>query len=367
MIARCGLLNIAFGGELLSLPQISVLMPVRDGARWISISIESVLSQSFADFELIIVDDGSSDATPAIVANFASRDPRIVVITLPPGGLVAALNTGLAAARAPLLARLDADDIAEPTRLTEQFDEMTRNPRLAVLGSWAIEIDEMGRPRGTRRPPTGVDQLMRELNRANPMIHSSVMLRTALVRAAGGYRPAFIAAEDFDLWLRLSERGEVANLQRELIRYRVHAQSVTTRKALAQMLSTRLARRSAELRRAGQADPADTIETAFDICADPPSAYADEIAIHRLLAWSDPETMPAACRDAIPDFVLLSRAKLSRRERTFAQKAILRYSVDHPEAPRFALWSKLLMLRPLRGMSLIWRHIFDTRSRQSRA
>lgn len=349
------------------MPQISVLMPVRDGARWIGLSIASVLSQSFADFELIIVDDGSTDATPAIVADHASRDPRIVVMTQPPTGLVTALNNGLAAASAPLLARLDADDIAEPTRLAEQFEAMMRNPKLAVLGSWAIEIDENNCARGARRPRTDAEQLMRQLNRTNPMIHSAVMFRTALAREAGGYRPAFIAAEDFDLWLRLSERGEVSNLQRELVRYRVHSDSISARSALVQMLSTRLAQRSAELRRAGQPDPAEAIDTALDLWADPPPAYAKQIAIFRLLAWAGPETMPAAYHNAIPDFNLLSHAELSRRERTFAQKAIMRYLADHPEAPRLALWSRLVTLRPLRGMSLIWRHLRDGSSRQSRA
>ncbi len=366
MIGPGGLLNIVPAEDVQSLPQISVLMPVRDGARWISTAIESVLSQTFADFELIVVDDGSTDATPAIVAGHASRDPRIVVMTQPASGLVTALNSGLSAARAPLLARLDADDVAEPTRLAEQLAEMTRNPQLAVLGSWALEIDETGRAHGVRRPKTDADQLMRELNRANPMIHSAVMLRTAMAREAGGYRPTFTAAEDFDLWLRLSERGEVANLERELVRYRVHSGSITARKSLVQLLSTRLAQRSALLRRAGQPDPADGLKTPFDVWADPPPAYAEAVAIHRVLAWASPETIPAAYRNAPPDFGVLSRSKLSRRERSFAQKAILRYLADHPDAPRMALWSQLIGLRPFRAVLLIWRHLFvggDGRSR----
>jgi glycosyltransferase involved in cell wall biosynthesis len=131
-------------------PAVSIVMPVRDGERFLQSAIDSVLAQSFTDFELIVIDDGSSDSTLAILAEAARRDPRIVVVSKGSMGIVAALNLGLAMARSPLVARLDADDIALPGRLARQVETMQRDPVLGVLGGFAELIDESGRTRCRR-------------------------------------------------------------------------------------------------------------------------------------------------------------------------------------------------------------------------
>lgn len=334
------------------MPELSVLMPVRDGARWLEEAVGSVLAQNFRDFELIVVDDGSSDATPSLLADFAARDSRIVVIRQPPSGVVAALNAGLAAARAPLVARLDADDVAEPERFAEQIDTLRRDPMLVLLGSWAKDIDANGRITGMRRPETDPDDLERRLETGNPMIHPSVMFRTAAARAVGGYRIAFAAAEDFDLWLRLLVHGRIANLPRELIRYRVHHESITAKQPLQQMFATRLALRSAELRRDGATDPLIDYGKPFSVHSDSPPAYADIVRLYRILTWTGDDPDEAGVMLPLD---VLRRPDLSRRERSLAQQAIARIIAANRATAPAALWWHLCALRPARAVPLLWR------------
>lgn len=250
-------------------PRVSVILPVRDGAAWLTEAVASVTAQEFPAFELLAVDDGSRDATPAILAVLASADPRIRVLRQDRLGMVAALNAGIAAARAPYLARLDADDRARPARLGRQVAFLEARPATVLLGTFARVIDGAGTPVGRLAPETDPARLARLLSRTNPFVHSSVMMRTAPVRRLGGYRPAFRAAEDYDLWLRLAEAGEVAILAEDLVDYRRHATSHSRREAARQAFSARLARRSAQARRAGAPDPAAGL-------AAPPDWWAEE-------------------------------------------------------------------------------------------
>jgi GT2 family glycosyltransferase len=328
-------------------------MPVRDGARWIAEAIGSVLAQSFRDFELVIVDDGSVDGTPAIIDGFAARDPRVVVLRRAPSGVVASLNAGLAIARAPLIARLDADDIAEPQRFADQITAMQRDPDLVLLGSWATDINDEGRVIGTRQPETDPTELKNRFESGNPMIHPSVMFRTTAARAVGGYRAAFIAAEDYDLWLRLRSHGSIANLPQALIRYRVHPGSITSREPLQQMFSTRLALRSAELRHAGRPDPLEDHRRPVLMCDEVPEAYADLASLYCFLGQSDPRM--ALQQSEIPVLEKPDRIRLSRRERTLAQQALARRIACNPEAASAAQWWQLYKLRPTRALPLLWR------------
>ena len=260
-------------------------MPVRNGADWLPEAVASVQAQDFGDFEFLIVNDGSEDGTAAMLSGFAAVDGRIRLLHQPPQGIVAALNAAIAAARAPYLARLDADDRAKPGRLGKQLAFMEAHPEIGLLGTCAESIDAGGNIIGRLTPPTGGARLLRVLSRTNPFIHSSVMMRTALVRRIGGYRAAFKAAEDYDLWLRLAEAGGVANLADYLTQYRRHDSNLSQRDAIRQSFSVRLAQRSAAGRRSAAGDPArslatppdwwaKTVETAF---------FADDIGLYRLL------------------------------------------------------------------------------------
>ena len=305
-------------------PQITVVMPVRNGARWLGEAVESVVAQTFSDWELIAIDDGSTDETPRTLGDWEARDRRIRTIRQDALGLVAALNRGLAEARAPLLARLDADDRALPQRLDRQLRHLDAHPDIGLLGSWAQKIDERGARRGQLKPATQPDELSRALPQGNPFVHSSVMFRTELVRRLNGFRPAFRAAEDYDLWLRIAETAKLANLPEVLIEYRWHSSNVTNRNAIRQAFSVRLAQRSAQARRQSGHDPADGLNAPPDwrVQTADGSFFAGDAALYRLLELADPEIGPG---DA--DFAPLAArfAELNHAERALAAHAMINH------------------------------------------
>lgn len=196
-------------------PAVSVLMGVWNGAPQVREAVESILSQTMADLELIVVDDDSSDATPAILASF--RDPRLQVIRRSRGGLTSALNAALRLSRAPLVARLDADDLALPERLERQLAFLSAHPDVGLLGTAAREVDASGGEVAIVRPPTGDAGIRRALIRRNPFVHSSVVMRRAAMEQAGGYDEAFPVAQDYDLWMRMSRVTRMANLPEHLV------------------------------------------------------------------------------------------------------------------------------------------------------
>jgi glycosyltransferase involved in cell wall biosynthesis len=199
----------------MSAPAVSIVMAVRDGAPWVADAVRSALAQTRADLELIVVDDGSTDATPAILAGVADR--RLRVERRPPEGLTRALNVALGVARAPLVARLDADDVALPERVARQVAFLDAHPEVGVLGSAAREVNGDGREVRVVRPPEDDAALRRALIRENPMVHSTVTMRRALVEQVGGYDPAFAVAQDYDLWMRLAGVTRLANLPEALV------------------------------------------------------------------------------------------------------------------------------------------------------
>ena len=196
-------------------PAVSVLMGVWNGAPRVREAIESVLGQTLGDLELVVVDDGSTDATASILGSFG--DPRVRVTRQRRGGLTSALRSALGLARAPLLARLDADDVALPERLERQRDFLERHPEVGLLGTAAREVDGIGREVGVVRPPTEDAALRGALIRHNPFVHSSVMMRRSALEQAGGYDPSFPVAQDYDLWMRMSRVTRMANLPEALV------------------------------------------------------------------------------------------------------------------------------------------------------
>jgi len=312
-------------------PSISVVMPVRNGARWLNDAIKSVVVQTFHDFELLIIDDGSTDETPKILEEWLTRDGRIRVLRQDELGLVAALNRGLDEARGPLLARLDADDCAAAARFERQIRVLEDNPSIGLIGSWAARIDAYGRNRGYLRPETRPEKIADMLTRANPLIHSTVMFRTEVARRLGGYRAALEAAEDYDLWLRMSEVTRLANVAEPLVQYRRHDMNVSARRVIRQSFSVRLAQRATGIRRQTGRDPATCITTPPDWRS--PEAlgafYADDAIIYRLLDLADPEW---ASRSRQVDFSpLVERLSLlNHAERRMATLAIINQLRETP-------------------------------------
>jgi hypothetical protein len=202
-------------------PRVSVVMPVRDGERHLEEAVESILCQTLADLELIVVDDGSRDRTPSILAGLARRDPRVRVHTLDQwSGMSVALNTGLGLARGAYLARMDADDVSEPERLAVQVAFLERHPQVGVCGSW---VRVLGTPAVWAYPVDDAD-VRAGLLFGTPFAHPTVVMRRAFL--AGGLRyDAELRqyAEDYDLWLRGAQlRFAYANVPKPLLRYRLH-------------------------------------------------------------------------------------------------------------------------------------------------
>jgi glycosyltransferase involved in cell wall biosynthesis len=196
-------------------PAVSVVMGVHNGAPWVGDAVGSVLRQTAAELELIVVDDGSTDATASVLA--AVRDRRVRVERQPHAGLTRALIRGLALARAPLVARLDADDLAAPERLERQRAFLDAHPDVGLLGAGAREVDSTGREVAIIQPPEADGAIRRALIRRNPFVHSSVVMRRALAERAGGYDATFAVAQDYDLWMRMSRLTRMANLPEPLV------------------------------------------------------------------------------------------------------------------------------------------------------
>jgi glycosyltransferase involved in cell wall biosynthesis len=206
-------------------PAVSVLMAVHNGAPLVAAAVASVLGQSDGDLELIVIDDGSTDATAELLA--AVDDPRLRPHRQARTGLTRALNRALAVARGPLVARLDADDLALPERLARQRAFLAAHPEVGLLGTAAREEDPGGGAARVVQPPTADAALRRALIRANPFVHSSVMVRRELLERAGGYDERLAVAQDYDLWMRLARLTRLANLSDVLVVRRLGAGRVS--------------------------------------------------------------------------------------------------------------------------------------------
>lgn len=209
-------------------PPLSVLLAVYNGQRYLRQALDSICSQTFSDFEFVVIDDGSTDSTLTILREYESRDPRLRIVSRPNKGLTATLNEGLVLARGEFIARMDDDDIALPSRFAQQVEYLRAHPDCVLVGSRVLLIDPDGLPireSATEQTHEQIDAA--HLNRGWPVVHPAVMMRTDAVRRVGGYRDQYNTLEDLDLFLRLAEIGRLANLPEVLLKYRQHFSSVT--------------------------------------------------------------------------------------------------------------------------------------------
>lgn len=235
---------------------VSVIMPVLNGARYIDTAVASIIKQSYADFEFIIIDDGSTDNTPEYLRAWARRDARVRILAGSGGGISAALNKGLAEARGAIIVRMDADDIAAPERIRQQVSFLQANPTIAVVGSALRYVDADDSPSVLGKYPLSPGEVRTALRSGqNPIAHPTVAMRRDVVRAVGEYRALFDGAEDFDLWLRITEQHEIANLPEALLDYRLHDDKVSIKRRWEQALAALLAHHTAIARRSGLPDP----------------------------------------------------------------------------------------------------------------
>lgn len=234
-----------------------MLMPVWNAIRFVRPAMDSVLRQSFESFEVVVIDDGSTDGTGDVVREFG--DPRVrVVRNEMRRGLVYALNVGLGLARGEYIARMDGDDVSHPERFAAQVRFLDTERNIALVGTWANVINETGDVVGVMRVPTSSCEIYETLLMKNVFIHPSVMFRRRAVQELGGYQPVRAnteLAQDYHLWLRLADRYSLANLAEVLIDYRMHRDQVSMRRLVAQLRSADLARRMAAKRRAEHGRP----------------------------------------------------------------------------------------------------------------
>ena len=220
------------------MPAISVVLPFRDAGAFLGDAVRSILAQKFADFELLAIDNGSSDGSAAIVEALARNDRRVRLLSAPGPSLPNALNRGIAEASGRYIARMDGDDIALPARFGAQVAALERDSRLVLVGSAVERIDRAGRVLDIAWYPSTPSCIRRALSDGVPCFcHPATMVRRDGLQRVGGYAANAAVNEDFDLWRRLAGIGDLANLDRPLLQYRLHAGSVGFARAREQATS----------------------------------------------------------------------------------------------------------------------------------
>ncbi|MDP0497473.1 MAG: glycosyltransferase [Verrucomicrobiota bacterium JB024] len=209
-------------------PRVSVLMPVYNAELYLAEALGSILAQEGVSFECIVVDDGSTDGTAALLEDFAQHDNRLTVISRPNTGIVGALNDGLARCRGEYLARMDADDVACPHRLARQCAFLDTHAECVGVGCWVDYLDPDGEHIWTWKmsgDPAHIEHDLLE-GTVGGLVHPAMMLRRADVQSVGGYRPECQYVEDYDLFVRLLDRGSFSVVQECLLGYRQHPASI---------------------------------------------------------------------------------------------------------------------------------------------
>lgn len=207
---------------------VSVLMPVYNCAPYLREAIESILGQSFADYEFVVVNDGSTDESLEILKEYERRDHRLTVISQQNAGIVVALNRGLSVCSGTWIFRMDGDDVSLPNRFATQLSAVGDDPSLVLVGSACEQVDSQGRLlKISRYPSTHGDLVSALVNGGAFFPHPSACIRREVVQALGGYRERFRHAEDYDLWLRSSQLGRVGCCREVLLKLRKHRANIS--------------------------------------------------------------------------------------------------------------------------------------------
>lgn len=229
-------------------PKVSVVMSVYNGEQFLHEAVDSIIAQTYQDFELILVDDASTDSSPSIIESY--QDPRIIHLTNETNlGLTRSLNIGLLAAKGEFIARQDADDTSDPKRLQRQVDFLSNHTQVGLVGTRGLIIDTSGRALELLQFPTSDVEIQDLLTRQNCFLHGSVMFRRDCIENVGLYREQFTFSQDYDLWLRIAEKYSLANLDSILYNYRFDGKAISQTRANAQLAYLELAKELAHQRR----------------------------------------------------------------------------------------------------------------------
>jgi len=231
-------------------PCVSVVMSVYNCAKYIQGSIESIIKQTFTDWEFVIIDDGSNDGTSMLLERFCN-DPRIKVIRQDNLGLTKSLNIGLKIAQGKYIARQDADDVSFPARIAKQVDFLDSKPDFGLVGTWAEWTDENDTCLQILDYPTMDNDIQETLMKKCCFTHGSVVMRKSAVDDVGGYCEDFFLAQDYDLWLRIAEKFKVANLSEVLYKYRKVKEGISCQMYLKRQKYKQIALERAQIRRRG--------------------------------------------------------------------------------------------------------------------
>lgn len=277
----------------MDLPAVDVLIPARDAAATLEAAVRSALAQTAPHLRVIVIDDGSRDATPALLDRLTDQHPRVHALRLEGRGIAAAMNAGLALATAPFVARLDADDLSAPDRHARQLRHMVSNPACIACSGAHVEIDAEGHETGyVHRPgPNVLPDAFALPAQEPPLTQPFFMVRRAALVAVGGYRPLPVS-EDSDLYWRLAEFGRLDCLPDILGRYRMHGGSISSasiRHGRQMALWSQLAALSAQRRMAGAEDLA--LSGRLPATAPSEAGLAEQVAeASRLFALTSAET-----------------------------------------------------------------------------
>jgi hypothetical protein len=288
-------------------PAVSVVMAARNAERWLGEALHSMCTQTYHGLEVVVVDDASTDTTPQILARYP--DPRLRTIRLETNaGVAGALNAGLRAARGTYVARMDADDVSLPERISQQVAYLRARPEVGIVGGNMLPVDQAGEPAAA---PTDLPVLPGHvawmLPVHNCVNHPTVLARRDILLSVGGYRHETVPAEDYDLFVRASAVTAIANVPDVVLRYRLHPESISAARAM-------------EAARAAQEVSERAVAA---VMGEPP----DRAALRILRCPEDAASAaPDAVRDAADLLWAYTRTVMSRRRPTDAERAAIRRS-----------------------------------------
>jgi len=339
----------------LSSPKVCVLMSVFNGQEYLPEAIESILQQTYADYEFVVIDDGSADGTAEILEGYAARDRRICVHHHENRGRAASLNIGMELTKCSYIARMDADDIALRNRLEDQVEFMEKHPEVGLLGGGVELMSSRGKVLATYRPSLLEDGEIRDvMMHRNTFYHPAVMMRKEVAIAAGGYRKALLDADDYDLWLRMGERSQFANVSQTIVKYRIHGNQVSVRNMRQQTLCVLAAQAAARERRRGRSDPLSQVEKVTPETLEALGVTVEEVGktLWRVyMEWMEflPEQQPEAALGVIDGIVEVFGAGIG--DRPSAANALLAAAAIHYRQGRplsaLASAGRAVMIRPI--------------------